>query len=60
MKIINGGHGQTLDLYDYNGKTYFLIDLNSDDNASEWGTQIGRVEFIPNKTIYRDDIVRLN
>ena len=59
MKIIDGGHGQTLDLYDHKGKTYFLVDLNSGSNGNDWGTQIGRVEFVPNKTINALNISRL-
>ena len=59
MRIIEGGHGQTLELFDHKGKTYFLVDLNPIRNKTSWGTQLGRVEYQPGKTIKRENIPRL-
>ncbi|OUC51092.1 hypothetical protein B7939_07985 [Eggerthia catenaformis] len=59
MRIIGGGHGQTLELFDHKGKTYFLVDLNTTGNKAKWGTQLGRVEYQPGKTIQRENIPRL-
>lgn len=42
MKISGAGHGTTFDMYNYNGKLYFLVGSRSDSNG------MARLEFIEN------------
>ncbi len=51
MWIKSAGHGQTLEVYKYNNKTYILFALKDyTDNVDKgndmhWSTQIGRIEY---------------
>ena len=46
MKIKNCGHGQTLEKYNYNNKTYFLVSANYKQRGDyEWSLEIGRVQY---------------
>jgi len=59
MEVSVGGHGQTLELYDYNGKTYLLIDVCTKDTTDGiFGKQIARVKY-QSGTVGYDDMVRL-
>lgn len=69
MKLINVGHGQTLEMYTYKGQTYFLCacGLNtSEKNDAEkknkkpmyWSTQIGRIQYKAGSQLRNRDIKR--
>ena len=45
MEIKAGGHGQTLEVYEYNGSTYLLIDVNANKEADGWGKEIARIKY---------------
>lgn len=52
MILKNFGHGQTLEGYEYNGKTYFWISCKANTAYTErWSMQIGRIQYEPKKTI---------
>ena len=52
MVIEGGGHGQTLEYYEHNGKPYFLITLIANENyANSWGLRIGRIQYTPGKRV---------
>lgn len=52
MILVNFGHGQTLEGYDYNGKTYFWTTMKANTAYDyAWGLQVGRVEYQAGKTI---------
>lgn len=52
MILENFGHGQTLEGYEYNGKTYFWISCKANTAYTErWSMQIGRIQYEPEKTI---------
>lgn len=52
MVLNNCGHSQTLDVYDWNGKTYILVTCKPLESGEFlWARQIGRIEYEPNKTI---------
>lgn len=52
MILTDFGHGQTLDGYEHNGKTYFWTTCKANteyDNC--WGLQVGRIEYQPGAKI---------
>ncbi|MGF7437889.1 helveticin J family class III bacteriocin [Lentilactobacillus senioris] len=54
MIVGDTGHTQSLDWYEHNGKSYFLMGLKpseSGTNNSHWSTQVGRVEYVAGKEI---------
>lgn len=52
MVIEGGGHGQTLEYYEHNGKPYFLITLIANEKYdNSWGLRIGRIQYTPGKTV---------
>lgn len=62
MLLQDAGHGQTLEVYKHNGKTYLLVSCGNyyDSNAKIiWSTQIGRIEFENGKIIQNADVQRL-
>ena len=56
MIITGAGSCETLDMYNYNGKVYFLVGGNSSNTTYEWypNTQVARVEFKAGTTKYSD------
>lgn len=43
------GHGESLEISKYNGKTYLWLGADgSPDSSSYWATQIARLEYVPN------------
>lgn len=62
MLLVGVGHGQTLDMYTYGGKTYFLVSCGSyhpEDSDYIWSTQIGRICYKANTVLNNTDIKRL-
>lgn len=52
MVIEGGGHGQTLEYYEHNGKPYFLITLVANEvYENSWGLRIGRLQYKPGTVI---------
>ena len=56
MIITGAGSCETLDMYNYNGKVYFLVGGNSSNATYDWypNTQVARVEFKAGTTKYSD------
>lgn len=62
MVLRNVGHGQTLQVYNYNGKKYLLISCGNKRVSYKslwWSTQIGRVEYEPGAFLENEEIERL-
>lgn len=48
MWLEDAGHGQTLEVYTYDGETYLLVSLKEYlDGDNVWSIQIGRVKYTP-------------
>lgn len=61
MTLINFGHSQTLELFEYGGTDYFWIACKASDVTEKyWSTQIGRVEYKAGTTINYTNIRRLS
>ncbi|SFI40087.1 hypothetical protein SAMN02799624_00828 [Paenibacillus sp. UNC496MF] len=46
MTITNAGHGQTLDMYTYNGVNYFYFSSKADPSTSyDWSLQVARLQY---------------
>jgi hypothetical protein len=46
MTLTNCGHGQTLDMYTYNGINYLYVSSKADPSTTEyWSLQVGRVLY---------------
>ncbi|QJC53629.1 hypothetical protein HGI30_20260 [Paenibacillus albicereus] len=59
MKITNSGHGQTLDMYTYNGENYFYVSSKSDPSTSYyWSLQVARLQYVPGTTVDYTDLHR--
>lgn len=50
MILKDFGHGQTLEMYTWNGKSYFLIGCKSEGD-NNWSTQIARIQYKPGVTL---------
>lgn len=62
MVIKNAGHGQSIDVYRYNGKKYLMISCGSKSTSKRtlwWSTQIGRIEYKADKYVNNSEIKRL-
>ena len=62
MLLTNVGHGQTLDMYTYGGKPYFLISCGGQPatRATDvWSTQIGRITYSAGTVLDNSNIKRL-
>ena len=62
MVIRGAGHGQTLEVYSYNGKKYLLVSCGSKKTYNRtlwWSTQIGRIEYKPGAFINNSQVKRL-
>ncbi len=62
MLLSGVGHGQTLDVYDYKGKTYLFVSAGSISSGSKnlwWSSQLGRIEYVPYKYMKNSEIERL-
>lgn len=62
MVIRGAGHGQTLEVYNYNGKKYLLVSCGSKKTYNRtlwWSTQIGRIEYKPGAFINNSQVKRL-
>ena len=62
MVLRNVGHGQSMEVYNYNGKKYLMISCGSKGTSKStlwWSTQIGRIEYQPGAFVNNSDIKRL-
>lgn len=62
MLLKNVGHGQTIDVYNYNGKKYLMISCGSKGTSKStlwWSTQIGRIEYKAGEFVNNSEIKRL-
>jgi len=62
MVLRNVGHGQSMEVYNYNGKKYLMISCGSKGTSKStlwWSTQIGRIEYKPGTFLNNSDIRRL-
>ena len=62
MVLRNVGHGQSMEVYNYNGKKYLMISCGSKGTSNStlwWSTQIGRIEYQPGAFVNNSDIKRL-
>ena len=62
MLLKNVGHGQTIDVYNYNGKKYLMISCGSKGTSKStlwWSTQIGRIEYKAGAFVNNSEIKRL-
>ena len=61
MTLNKCGHGQTLEIYKYNGKTYLLVSSkeNKISDSTYWSVQVARVEYQANKTYNYTSLHRL-
>ena len=62
MVLRNVGHGQSMEVYNYNGKKYLMISCGSKGTSNStlwWSTQIGRIEYKPGAFVNNSDIKRL-
>lgn len=51
MTPTNCGHGQTLDMYTYNGINYLYVSAKADTTTTEdWSLQVARVEYVAGAT----------
>lgn len=59
MTIQNAGHAQTLEQFNYGGKTYLLVTLGENVvNNLYWSTQIGCVEYQPGANLLSNNLKR--
>ena len=59
MTFTNCGHGQSLDMYTYNGVNYMYMGCKSDtDSGYNWSLQIARIKYEANKTYNYTDLHR--
>lgn len=62
MVLRNVGHGQSMEVYNYNGKKYLMISCGSkatSKNTLWWSTQVGRIEYQAGAFLNNSDIKRL-
>lgn len=63
MELKRFGHGQTLEYYEYNGKSYFLVATKGIELESDgfyWAKQIGRIAYVANGSIDYVNVPRLS
>lgn len=67
MILLRFGHGETLQWFDHNGEAYFWIVTKASKvndgtitGDFDWGTQIGRVQYVPGASIDYTDIARFS
>ncbi|WP_223068402.1 helveticin J family class III bacteriocin [Paenibacillus caui] len=59
MTITNSGHGQTLDMYGYNGTNYFYFSAKADPSTTYyWSLQVARLQYSPGTTVDYTDLHR--
>lgn len=59
MKIEDAGHAQTLEQFNYGGKTYFLVSLGVNEvGGMFWSKEIGFVEYQPGTTLKSNTLKR--
>lgn len=59
MTISRAGHGQSLDMYTYNGTEYFYFSSKSDPSTSNfWSLQVARVQYSPGAVMNYTDLPR--
>lgn len=62
MVLRDAGHGQTIEVYQHNGKKYLLVSCGSKSTSKKtlwWSTQIGRIEYRPGEFLDNHEIKRL-
>ncbi|AIQ13201.1 phage baseplate protein [Paenibacillus durus] len=59
MTITNSGHGQTLDMYTYNGINYFYFSAKADSSTPYyWSLQVARLQYSSGATLDYTDLHR--
>ncbi|MBM7566287.1 hypothetical protein JOC55_003238 [Paenibacillus sacheonensis] len=59
MTITNAGHGQTLDMYTYNGINYFYFSSKADPSTTyNWSLQVARLQYSAGATFDYTDLHR--
>lgn len=59
MTITNAGHGQTLDMYTYNGINYFYFSSKADPSTTNnWSLQVARLQYSAGATYDYTDLHR--
>ncbi|CAG7607887.1 hypothetical protein PAESOLCIP111_01005 [Paenibacillus solanacearum] len=59
MTITNAGHGETLDMYNYNGVDYLYIGSKANTSTDyRWSLQVARVKYTPGVTYDYTDLHR--
>ncbi|MBW7455978.1 helveticin J family class III bacteriocin [Paenibacillus sepulcri] len=59
MTITNSGHGQTLDMYTYNGINYFYFSSKADPSTTyNWSLQVARLQYSAGATYDYTDLHR--
>ncbi|GIP36592.1 helveticin J family class III bacteriocin [Paenibacillus sp. J2TS4] len=59
MTITNAGHGQTLDMYTYNGQNYFYFSSKQDPATTyNWSLQVARLQYQAGATLNYTDLHR--
>jgi hypothetical protein len=59
MTITNAGHGQTLDMYTYNGINYLYFSSKADPSTSyDWSLQVARLQYSAGATYDYTDLHR--
>ncbi|WP_409348554.1 hypothetical protein [Paenibacillus phyllosphaerae] len=59
MTITNSGHGQTLDMYTYNGINYFYFSSKADPATTYyWSLQVARLQYSAGDTVDYTDLHR--
>ena len=59
MTFNNCGHGQSLDMYTYNGVNYMYMGCKADtDSGYNWSLQIARIKYEAGKTYNYTDLAR--
>ncbi len=61
MTFTNAGHGQSLDMYTYNGVNYMYLGVKSDtDSGYNWSLQIARIKYEAGKSYNYTDLHRFS
>lgn len=59
MVLERFGHTQTLEMFQYNGKTYFWIGCKANtDYSYNWATQLARIQYVPSKNVDYTEVYR--
>jgi hypothetical protein len=60
MVLKNFGHAQSLEAFEYRGKTYFWVNCKNNSSSDwNWGIQVARIQFEAGKTVKYTSCPRL-